>query len=44
MRLTNKLPTILFDVVEVDCVTRESVTMTCSIDTSSAELLCFFVC
>ena len=40
---TDEFPTILFDVVKVASVSRESVTMTSRVDTPSAELLCLFV-
>jgi hypothetical protein len=42
-QLTEKLPTVLAEVIQVVGVTRVSITMTCSDDRSSSEILSFLV-
>jgi len=41
--VADEFPAILFDVVEITRVSRESITMTGSVDTPAAKFLCLFV-
>lgn len=40
---TDELPAILFDVIQVTCITGEGITVTCRVNTSSAKFLSFSV-
>jgi len=43
MPQTDEFPTILFDVIKITSISRESIAMTSSVDTPSAKLLSLFV-
>lgn len=44
IKLTNEIPAILFDMVEIDSVPGIRIAVAGGIDTSSAELLSFLIC